>query len=270
MMAIANFNVGSVGYLQDINIIIDFRGDLMFETYNLLLLPLIPLLYYMGIKTQAFNRGGAIAAAIIGIIVIIGGGIIYFVVLFIFLGLSYIATMLGIKEKSKKKLQEGLKGERGAKNVVAAGLVPAAISILNIFYLNPVVTFILFVVSLGVILSDTSASEIGSLDHDTYMILTLKRAIPGTNGGVSILGTTVSFVFPLLFSFLSFSIFQISYYLPFYNYLNLAFLAGILSFIGNIIDSILGEVFENRNLMDKYTVNLSSAILATLLAWLII
>jgi Predicted membrane protein len=248
----------------------DLSVDLMFDVYNLLLLPIIPLLYYMGIKTQAFNKGGAISAAIIGIIVIIGGGVIYFVILFVFLGLSYIATMLGIKEKSKKKLQEGLKGERGAKNVIAAGLAPAAISIMNIFYSNPVVTFVLFVISLGVILSDTSASEIGSLDHDTFMILTLKRAIPGTNGAVSILGTVVSLVFSILFSFLSLSIFQISYYLPFDKYLNLALIAGIIGFIGNIIDSILGEIFENRNLMDKHTVNLSSAVIGTLLAWLII
>ncbi len=242
----------------------------MFAISNIYFIPIIPVLYFLGIKTHAFNRGGAIAASVIGIITIIGGGIIYFIILFVFLGLSYIATMMGIKEKSKRKLQEGIKGERGARNVLAAGIVPAAVSLLNIFSNAAIIPFFLFVVSLGVILSDTAASEIGSLDKDAYMILTLKRAIPGTNGGVSILGTVISLVFSILFSILSFSIFQLYANLSLSNFFTLSIYAGILGFLGNLIDSVLGEVFENRNLMDKYSVNFTSALISTILGWLIL
>ncbi|MDA8055270.1 MAG: DUF92 domain-containing protein, partial [Thermoplasmatales archaeon] len=179
------------------------------DEYNLVLLVLIPLLFVMGLKIKAFSREGAIAAGVIGSLIIIGGGWLYFVMLFLFLGLSYISTLAGFEKKRSWSLQEGLKGERGAKNVLAAGALPAAISLLSFWNFSPKITFFLYLVALGTILSDTAASEIGSLDENTYMILTLRPAETGINGGISVLGTVVSFVFPVFFSVLGFVIFGV-------------------------------------------------------------
>ena len=56
--------------------------------YNLILLAVIPVLFVLGLRIRAFSREGAIASAIVGSLIIIGGGWLYFVMLFLFLGLS--------------------------------------------------------------------------------------------------------------------------------------------------------------------------------------
>jgi uncharacterized protein (TIGR00297 family) len=239
------------------------------DEYNLFLLVLIPVLFVMGLRIKAFSKEGAIASAVIGSLIIIGGGWLYFVMLFLFLGLSYISTLAGFEKKRSWSLQEGLKGERGARNVLAAGAIPAAISLMSFWNFNPNLVFFLYVVALGTILSDTAASEIGSLDENTYMILTLKPAETGINGGVSILGTAVSFVFPVVFSLLGFIIYGVLGSIPLGSLLDLIFFSGFLAFIGCVFDSVLGETLENRGFLTKYSVNFSSALFATIIAVLV-
>lgn len=239
------------------------------DEYNLVLLVLIPLLFVMGLKIKAFSREGAIAAGVIGSLIIIGGGWLYFVMLFLFLGLSYISTLAGFEKKRSWSLQEGLKGERGARNVLAAGALPAAISLLSFWNFSPKITFFLYLVALGTILSDTAASEIGSLDENTYMILTLRPAETGINGGISVLGTVVSFVFPVFFSVLGFVIFGVLSSTPLISLLDLTFISGLLAFAGCLIDSVLGETLENRGYLTKYSVNFLSALFATIIGILV-
>ncbi|MEM0135138.1 MAG: DUF92 domain-containing protein [Thermoplasmatales archaeon] len=240
------------------------------DEYNLFLLVLIPPLFILGLKIKAFSREGAIAAGVIGSLIIIGGGWLYFVMLFLFLGLSYISTLSGFEKKKSWSLQEGIKGERGARNVLAAGGLPAAISLISFWDINPSLVFFLYVVALGTILSDTAASEIGSLDENTYMILTLKPAETGINGGVSILGTVVAFIFPMFFSVVGFIIYGVLGSVPLISLLDITFLSGLLAFMGCLFDSVLGEVFENRGYLTKYSVNFLAAIFATLIGVLII
>ena len=239
------------------------------DEYNLFLLVLIPVLFVLGLRIKAFSKEGAIASAVIGSLIIIGGGWLYFVMLFLFLGLSYISTLAGFEKKRSWSLQEGLKGERGARNVLAAGAIPAAISLMSFWNFNPNLIFFLYIVALGTILSDTAASEIGSLDENTYMILTLKPAETGINGGISILGTAVSFVFPVVFSLLGFIIYGVLGSIPLGSLLDLIFLSGILAFMGCLFDSVLGETLENRGFLTKYSVNFSSALFATIVAVLV-
>ncbi|MEM4950234.1 MAG: DUF92 domain-containing protein, partial [Thermoplasmatales archaeon] len=222
---------------------------------NLWLLILIPILFYMSLKLKVFSRTGAIASAAVGAIIIIGGGWLYFVMLFLFLGLSYISTLAGFEKKNRRKLQEGISGERGARNVLAAGLIPAAASLLLLWGFSNRTVFFIYMVSLGVILADTAASEIGSLQENTYLILTLKPVETGVNGGVSVLGTTVSLIFPLLFSLIGYTIFGISSFIPFDDLIYFIILTSLLSFVGSIFDSILGEILENRGYLTKYGVN---------------
>ncbi len=239
------------------------------DEYNLVLLITIPLLFILGIKIKAFSREGAITAAVIGSLIIIGGGWLYFVMLFLFLGLSYISTLAGFEKKKSWSLQEGIKGERGARNVFAAGAIPAAVSLINFWGVSPKVVFFLYIVALGTILSDTAASEIGSLDEGTYMILTLKPAETGINGGISILGTIVSLIFPLFFSILGFVIFGVLGSVSLISMLDLTFMSGLIAFAGNLFDSVLGETLENRGYLTKYSVNFLSVSFATCIGALV-
>ena len=236
------------------------------DEYNFVLLILIPLLFVLGLRIKAFSREGAIAASVVGSLIIIGGGWLYFVMLFLFLGLSYISTLSGFERKKSWSLQEGLKGERGAKNVLAAGALPAAISLMTFWNINPGLVFFLYIVALGTILSDTAASEIGSLDENTYMILTLKPAETGINGGISILGTAVALVFPIFYSLLGFVIYGVLYSVPIVSLLEVILTSGLLAFAGCLFDSVLGETLENRGYMTKFSVNFWSAVFATAIA----
>ncbi len=240
------------------------------DEYNLFLLLLIPVLFILGFRIKAFSREGAIAAAIVGSLIIIGGGWLYFVMLFLFLGLSYISTLSGFEKKKSWSLQEGLKGERGARNVIAAGALPAAISLLNFWNFGPTQVFFIYMVALGTILSDTAASEIGSLDENTYMILTLRPAETGINGGISKLGTTVSFIFPVFFSLLGFIIYGLAGSVPLNSLKVLILLAGFLGFAGCLFDSVLGETLENRGYLTKFSVNFFSSLFATIVAVLLL
>ncbi|MEL9914986.1 MAG: DUF92 domain-containing protein [Thermoplasmatales archaeon] len=237
---------------------------------NLWLLILIPILFYMSLKLKVFSRTGAIASAAVGAIIIIGGGWLYFVMLFLFLGLSYISTLAGFEKKNRRKLQEGISGERGARNVLAAGLIPAAASLLLLWGFSNRTVFFIYMVSLGVILADTAASEIGSLQENTYLILTLKPVETGVNGGVSVLGTTVSLIFPLLFSLIGYTIFGISSFIPFDDLIYFIILTSLLSFAGSIFDSILGEILENRGYLTKYGVNFFAALFSFSIASFIV
>jgi uncharacterized protein (TIGR00297 family) len=236
------------------------------DEYNFVLLVLIPLLFVLGLRIKAFSREGAIAAGVVGSLIIIGGGWLYFVMLFLFLGLSYISTLSGFEKKKSWILQEGIKGERGAKNVLAAGALPAAISLMSFWNINPSLVFFLYIVALGTILSDTAASEIGSLDENTYMILTLKPAETGVNGGISVLGTAVSLVFPIFYSLMGFVIYGVLYSVPLGSLLDVIVISGLLAFAGCLFDSVLGETLENRGYLTKYSVNFWSAVFATVVA----
>lgn len=236
------------------------------DEYNLFLLLVIPFLFIMGLRIKAFTIGGAIVASIVGAMVIIGGGWLYFAILFFFLGLSYISTLAGFERKERIKAQEGKMGERSAVNVLAAGILPAAISFLSFSNIHPDLIFILFVVSLGTILADTAASEIGTLDDNTYFILTLKPAETGTNGGISILGTSVSLVVPLLFSLIGFMIYGTTISLPFQEIMKLTFASGFIAFGGCLLDSVLGETLENRGYLDKYSVNFLASLFSVFIA----
>ncbi len=239
------------------------------DLYNLLLLIVIPGLYFLGTKIKAFSNRGAIAASIIGSIVIIFGGALYFVILFLFLGFSYISTLAGFEKKKKKSLQEGLKGERKAKNVLAAGLVAAGVSVLNISSVNPIYVFALYVIALATILADTAASEIGALDENTYMILTLKPAETGINGGISVLGTITSLLFSLIFSLLSFLLLGIILSLQLNQLIYYIVITGFLGFAGSLFDSVLGETLENRGILDKYSVNFYASLFSTVIGMII-
>ncbi|MGC8644719.1 MAG: DUF92 domain-containing protein [Thermoplasmata archaeon] len=240
------------------------------DEYNLLLLITIPVLFVLSLKIKAFSRAGAIASAAIGAIIIMGGGWLYFVMLFLFLGLSYISTLAGFERKSRRKLQEGIKGERGASSVLAAGLIPAASSLMILWGVNATDVFFLYMVALGVILADTAASEIGSLDDNTYMILTLRPVETGVNGGISILGTAVSFFFPLLFSLIGFTIYGISNFVALSSLSLFIVLTTVLSFAGSMFDSVLGETLENRGHISKYGVNFLSALFSFLVGLAIV
>lgn len=230
---------------------------------------------------RMLDSGGSIAAFFIGIVIGIFGGIEWILLLLVFLGSAFLATRYKFNYKKEHGFQEGKKGERGAINVLANGLVPMSLALLH----NPansldpisiglfeykIVTF-LFITSVACAASDTLASEMGILSDKTYLITNLKRVKPGTNGGVSLFGEIWAFIgaaYTFAISFIVFYILDGIYIKP-----SLMIFGIAVGFMSCQIDSIIGAIFERRGLIGKSTVNLLavsiSIIITGAILWLI-
>lgn len=195
-------------------------------------------------KFRILNASGSAAAFALATWIWWYHGSQWLVVLVSFMLIGYIATKLKYSEKKQLGIEEGGAGERGAGSVLANGL-PAA---LFLFFASPIG----FLGSVATALSDTLASEIGTLAGKAKLITGFGNVKPGTDGGISPLGTLASCVGAFITA-------------------SLAPLVGISAggafsaFIGGVagcnIDSLLGASLERKGVLDKNQVNFISAVL---------
>ena len=120
------------------------------------------------------DNSGLFAATITGLTVSLLGHWTWLIALFIFLVISSVATKWKLEEKKLLSLEEANDGLRSWKNVLANGGAVSIIAIYN--FISPGEEWIYFaaIASISVALSDTLASEIGSLDTRTRSITTLQ------------------------------------------------------------------------------------------------
>ena len=206
---------------------------------------------------------GIIAATLTGLTVSLLGHWTWLVVLFVFLVIGSIATKWRIDEKRALSLEEANEGLRGWRNVLANGGAVSIVAIYN--YLSPGEEWIYFaaVSSISVALSDTLASEIGSLDIRTRSITTLQSVPAGTNGGMSPTGTIAAFLGALTIALvgvlLSPNDLSISN-----NHLFI--LLTVIGWLGCQVDSLLGALLENRGYLWKHSVNFLATFSGVLMA----
>ncbi len=217
---------------------------------------------------RIFDLKGGIAATVIGGIIVFSTDIEWLALLLIFAFGSFIATKAWFAEKKEKEVQEGKTGERGYSNVVYGGILGCVIAVASLlatnFHLAKFPFFEIFAISIGVINSDTFASEIGIKDGRVRMITNFHLVKPGTNGGISIIGTSASIVGAVIIG-LSFSLLAYDS-IVIYKVL----FVSVMAFFGNIVDSILGATLENRGYMSKGSVNMSSAAISVILSVIIV
>lgn len=210
-------------------------------------------------KLQCLTRSGAVASFAVGAFVGVFASINAFFILTIFTIAGFVATLKDFDKKAEKGLQEGKSGERTWKNVLGVGLPPCiAVALECAGVLDPTAFAIMFVSTLTVAGADTIASEIGVRDKKVYMITDFRRVEPGINGGVSVLGTTISTIAALLISILGW--FVITESLDWL--LIVPFAMGVF---GNILDSVFGAVLENPGYISKYTNNCTTALIGAFL-----
>ena len=191
------------------------------------------------LSAVAFRRGlltkdGAAAAFVSACIIGLCGSIWWLLAYLVFPAVAFAATMIDIGKKEEKGLQEGKKGERSALNILGVGLAPAAIALVNLtdstFGGGDTADLLAcaFISAVAVSMADTVSSEIGVLDDKVWMITTMKRTEPGINGGISRLGLLSSLI-------------------------------AVCGMIGNLLDSVVGAVLENKGLISKYGNNCVTA-----------
>ena len=224
---------------------------------------------------KVLTAGGALAAFAVGLVIGLFGDLTWLLLLLFFLLSSFAATRYRFALKEALGVQEGVRGERGAVNVLANGIAPVSVAVLA--FLLPAafpktLAGLVFVSTLAVAGADTLASEIGVLSRKAYDILTGRPVPPGTDGGVSWLGQGAAFA-------ASFYTAVVAWLVLYWG----ATLAGFpptitadpallwipiaTGFLGCQIDSVLGATLEKRKLLTKKTVNLASTVLGGVLAY---
>lgn len=173
---------------------------------------------------KSLTVDGLFAALIVGTVIYGTSGLYAYSILMVFF-LSSIVISFFDKTHTKE--------QRTAIQVFAnAGLASIMAYLYGTFDLEAFLA--LYITSIGVSTSDTWASQIGkNSESRPFHIFTFKRLDPGLSGAVSLRGILASLAAGLLFGFLS--SFVLSHFM-------LMVMVGLFSFLGSIIDSMLGTL----------------------------
>ena len=201
-------------------------------------------------------RGGAVAA-VFGIVIVVFAGFPFLALLALFVASSSLATRYRFAEKQRQHVQEGRAGERGVSNVVAHIIIPTGLAVaggVSPPLFPPAVTALLFASALAFGAADTLASEIGVLAGRARSILSGRPVPPGTNGGVSLNGQIAALTASVATALAGFGLFWI-FGTPLPNVVLFLLTVTAAGFVACQVDSVLGELFENRGILTKGTTN---------------
>ncbi len=201
------------------------------------------------LKMLDFN--GTILSFVVGIIILYFSNYEFLLILILFFILS-----TGIPKVKKITKNNGWE-RRGWQSVLSKGIVPVILAILPISYNTKIY---LFTVAVASATADTLSGEMGRISKKTFLITNFKKVEPGTDGAVSILGELWAIFGALLVSIFSYIFHQNMEFLIF---------STIFGFLGSQIDSILGALFERKNILNKFQVNLFAIGINTVFAYII-
>ncbi len=224
------------------------------------------------------NSKGSAAAFVIGLIIAVFANIYWLISLIFFLMVIFAVTKLDYNYKQLHGVAEGIQGERGLRNVLANGSIPALIAVFSPILGLPMAGA-LFICSITIAASDSFANEIGVLSKDAYLITDLSHKVrPGTDGGVSSLGQGAAVLgafIPSMIGWVLISEFNnnlitvtTAEQMPMNAYT--LFLPVIIGFIGCQIDSVLGATMQRNRLISNDDVNFISISLSILIAMVIL
>ncbi|MBI4814295.1 MAG: TIGR00297 family protein [Methanobacterium sp.] len=217
-----------------------------------ILLVIIGLITY---KRKALDLLGSIFMIIMGVIIIFAAGVNWLLLIFLFLILGVAFT----RYKHDYKKEIGVyEGTRTIKNVVSNGIVA--------FVMAAFGNYAGFIGSIATATADTMASEIG-VATTPRLITNLKKVPPGTDGGISILGTFAGIIGAGL---IGLAAYILGVYPDLVKTMEIAIIAGTF---GCLVDSILGAVLEIKGYLSNEHVNLlatlAGALLGNIMVWVI-
>ncbi len=203
------------------------------------------------------TKDGSLAAAVVGLTVGLCGSFVWLVLLIAFAAIGFFATRLEFSKKKEKGVQEGTHGERTAKNVIGVALPGILFALINVITFNEHYSLISvgYISAIAVAAADTAASEIGTRDPNAYLITTMKRVAPGTNGGISVTGTIACIAASVFIAIVGWTI-------TFgFNYSIVILFPMVAGFLGCMLDSFLGATLESNGRISKYGNNCSTEII---------
>ena len=231
------------------------------------------LLLASGVR-RMLDASGLIAAMAVGLVVSLMGHWTWLAIMVVFLVLGSIATRWKFEEKRALSIHEGNEGVRGWRNVLANGAAPSIVAILS--WLGDGDWYFLgMACCASVALSDTLASEIGSLDPRTRSIINLEAVPPGTNGGMSPTGTFAALSGSLVIAAATVLMLPYSHDGFHHDSTLLAdasdmtfVLITIVGWLGCQVDSVLGALLENEGYIGKHSVNFLATLSGAMMAFM--
>ncbi|MBN1389857.1 MAG: DUF92 domain-containing protein [Candidatus Thermoplasmatota archaeon] len=211
---------------------------------------------------KVLDLKASILASLIGFIIIIFADFFWFLLILLFLGISYIVTIWKYSVKDSNGHSQGNVGERGVKNVLSNGAVPLMI-VLTSGLLDDIsegLAGFLFMVSIAIATSDTFASEIGIMAKNPRMITDPKKVVePGIDGAVSLLGNVAAFVGALLIGVTGYFLVtdRLTAIGPHGLEAGIAVLIAtiVMGWLGCQFDSYLGATLQRKGLITNNMVN---------------
>ena len=166
-------------------------------------LALSAVIAFLAYRRGSLSPSGAAGALIVGTLIFGFGGWVWGVVLAVFFVSSSALSHYKEREKAAtaEKFEKGHRRDMG--QVLANGGLGALVAVLSAVVPGRVVPnmlwFYLFIGVMATVTADTWATELGTLSKAAPRLITSGRVVEvGTSGGVSLLGTGVSFVGGLL------------------------------------------------------------------------
>lgn len=219
---------------------------------------LLFILGFITYKRKSLDLFGSAVMIIMGIIIIFSAGTNWLLLIILFLVMSLVAT----KYSKKYKMSLGeFEGRRTSKNVISNGVVACFMAAFGGYYMPFVGGFI---GAIATATADTLGSEIGVLDAHPRLITTFQKVDPGTNGAVSVLGTLVGMAGAAIIGIVAFLL----GILP--DPVAAIIVAVVSGTLGCFMDSVLGALFENRNMLTNEHVNLIATIVGAVIGILLI
>jgi uncharacterized protein (TIGR00297 family) len=183
--------------------------------------------------------------------------------------LTFAATRFGRARKEELQIAEERRGRSAsqvAANLGAAALISIVVSVSHFFALSPRILGHPMLIALMAALAETTADTLSSgfgevLGGEPVLVTTLRRVPAGTDGAVSIAGTSAGCIGAAVIALLAAVVLPLSWAEGL-----VVVAAGI---IGLFFDSLLGATLERRGLLNNDAVNFLSTCAAALCAVLI-
>lgn len=241
----------------------------------------VTLVISCGLAGAAYAKGvldlkGTVVASALGLMIGLSAGWEFVALLLLYLVTSFAVTRYGYAAKKAAGVAEGKKGERGWMSVLANGIIPTLIALMNVFDIpgvDPWMLAVLFVTAIAAAAADTVASELGVLTRDPVLITRPSmRVVPGTNGGISTRGQLFALAASAYTVLIGVGVFIMAESMEgsidsvtLEEILHLIPIAIGMGFISCQIDSVLGATLENKGYLDKNSVNLVSIGMTTII-----
>jgi uncharacterized protein (TIGR00297 family) len=202
---------------------------------------------------RGVSVSGAAAGALVSFLLYFSAGPGAFVVLVSVFVLALITTRLGYSRKQRLGTAEKSEGRTASQ--VFANLGVGTVASVLFAIRGEAILLLACAAALAEAAADTVSSEYGQAHSDRARLITTWEVVAaGTDGGITLAGTTAGAVAAFVVSLVCAGVRLIPW--------SWVVLAGLVGFFGMLLDSVLGAWLERRGLVNNDAVNFVSTLVA--------